>query len=133
MPSLNDVKSFREEMFAQSMALIDKKGADYNRQQQLNGDTLFNLKVCEILGIVSTAERGILVRLSDKFMRLISLMQQGEDPAVKGESVRDTVRDIHNYIDYALQLFEERRAAQVSDPGDPGPPPAAAPAIRLVA
>lgn len=108
------------------MALIDKKGADYNREQQLSGDTLFNLRVSEILGIVPTAERGILVRLSDKFMRLISLMQPGVEAAVRDESVRDTVKDIHNYADYALQLWEERRAATkqpatvVPFPGRPG-------------
>lgn len=91
------------------MALIDKKGADYNRDQQLAGDTLFNLKVAEILGIVPTAERGILVRLSDKFMRLISLMAPGREAAVKDESIRDTVRDMHNYLDYCLQIWEERQ------------------------
>lgn len=99
-------------MFKESMALIEKKGADYNRDQQHTGNTLFNLQVAELLGIVPTAERGILVRLSDKFMRLVSLVQVGTDPVVKDESVRDTVRDIHNYIDYMLLLYEERRAAQ---------------------
>ena len=92
------------------MDLIEKKGHDNNRQQQHGGETLFNLKVAEILGIVSTAERGILVRLSDKFMRMISLMEPGVDPANVGESLRDTVKDLHNYADYALQLWEERRS-----------------------
>jgi hypothetical protein len=108
MPSLEMVKKFRNDMFDSSMALIEQKGADYNRDQQLSGDTLFNLKVAAILGIVPTAERGILVRLSDKFMRLISLMQPGVIPAVHNESLHDTVRDIHNYLDYALLLWEER-------------------------
>lgn len=111
MPTLEQVLNFRAEMFKESMELIEKKGADYNRSQQLSGDTLFNLRVAELLGIVETAERGILVRLSDKFMRLISLMQPGIEAAVRDESVRDTVRDVHNYIDYALLLWEERRAA----------------------
>ena len=108
MPTLSEVKAFREKMYCDSMALIEQKGHDYSRAQQMSGDTLFNLKVAEILGIVPTAERGILVRLSDKFMRLISLMTPGVDPANAGESVRDTVRDIHNYVDYALQLWEDR-------------------------
>lgn len=108
MPTLDRVIEHRKDLFNESMALIERKGHDYNRQQQNDGDTLFNLKVAELLGIVPTAERGILVRLSDKFMRLISLMQPGVDPSVKGESVRDTVRDIHNYVDYALLLWEER-------------------------
>lgn len=112
MPSLESVLKFREEMYRESVDLIARKGHDYNRQQQHDGDTLFNLRVAEVLGIVPTAERGILVRLSDKFMRLISLMSADVDPAVKGESVRDTVRDIHNYADYALMIFEERRAVK---------------------
>ena len=109
MLTLEDVKDFRTQMFSESMALIERKGSDYNREQQLSGDTLFNLRVAEVLGIVETAERGILVRLSDKFMRLISLVKQGTDPEVSDESVRDTVRDIHNYVDYMLQMHEERR------------------------
>ena len=105
-----DVLAFRRERFEASTALIEKKGADYNRQQQHDGDTLFNLRVAEILGIVPTAERGILVRLSDKFMRLISLMTPGAEAAVKGESLRDTVDDIHNYLDYALLIWEQRQS-----------------------
>ncbi len=112
MPSLEEVLAFREEMHKSSMALIAKKGADYNRQQQLAGDTLFNLRVAAVLGIVPTAERGILVRLSDKFMRLISLMSPNETPAIADESVADTVRDMHNYLDYALMLFLERTKPQ---------------------
>lgn len=117
MPSLESVIKFREEMFHESVSIIKQKGHDYNRQQQETGDTLFNLRVAEILGIVPTAERGILVRLSDKFMRLISLMSPGVEAQVKGESVRDTVRDFHNYLDYCLQIWEERRRAEASKPG----------------
>src|SRR3989337_2038107 len=106
MPTYEDVIKFRERMFDESVGIIKQKGHDYNRAQQSLGDTLFNLKVCEIMGITETAEQGILVRCSDKFMRLISLIKPGVDPAVKGESVRDTVRDLHNYLDYCLQLWE---------------------------
>lgn len=115
MPSLEEVKAFRQQMFNDSMALIEKKGHDYNREQQHAGDTLFNLRVAEMLKIVPTAERGILVRLSDKFMRLISLMTPGVNPANAGESLRDTVKDIHNYTDYALQLWEERQTQRLRE------------------
>lgn len=120
MPSLDEVLKFREEMYKESSDLIKKKGHDYNRQQQNDGNTLFNLQVAEILGIVETAERGILVRLSDKFMRLISLMTPGVEAQVSGESVRDTVKDIHNYSDFALQLWEERKKLEAEIP--PGIP-----------
>lgn len=107
--SVEEVKKFRAEMFEKSMSLIDQKGADYNRDQQNSGDTLFNLRVCELLGIVPSAEEGVLVRLSDKFMRLISLTKPGREAAVKDESVLDTVRDIHNYIDYLALMWLRRR------------------------
>lgn len=109
MPSLEEVKAFREKMFQMSMALIEQKGADYNRDQQQQGDTLFNLRVCEVLGIVPSMEEGILVRLSDKFMRLISLTKPGREAAVKDESVLDTIKDIHNYTDYLGLTWQMRR------------------------
>ena len=109
MPSLEKVIQFRTDMFERSSALIKQKGADYNRDQQLNGDTLFNLRVCEILGIVDSCETGILVRLSDKFMRLISLAKPGRDAEVKDESVIDTISDIHNYVDYLGLIWKERK------------------------
>lgn len=110
--SVEEVKAFREAMYNTSVSLIDKKGADYNRDQQIGGDTLFNLRVCEILGIVPATEDGILVRLSDKFMRLISLTKPGREAAVKDESVLDTIRDVHNYIDYLGLIWQKRRQEQ---------------------
>lgn len=125
MASLNEVKQFRQRMFDESMALVEKKGHDYNRAQQAGGDTLFNLRVCELLGIVPTVEAGILVRLSDKFMRLISLTAPGVEAAVKDESVLDTVRDIHNYVDYLALEWQKRRnnGGSIVQPIDDCPPP----------
>ena len=108
MITLEDILAYRKQRYESSTNLIAKKGADYNRAQQQGGDTLFNLRVCEILGVVDSAERGILVRLSDKFMRLISLVDG--DPAVVSESFNDTVDDIHNYIDYLALIRERRRS-----------------------
>lgn len=108
--TIAEVKAFRQALFDKSMALIDRKGADYNRDQQEAGDTLFNLRVCEVLGVVPSTEEGILVRLSDKFMRLISLTKPGREAAVKDESVLDTIADIHNYVDYLGLIWQQRRA-----------------------
>jgi hypothetical protein len=126
VPSLDQVKQFRQEMYQKSASLIDRKGADYNRDQQQAGDTLFNLTVAEVLGIVPSAEEGILVRLSDKFMRLISLTKPGRDAAVSDESVLDTIADVHNYVDY-LGLIWLMRRAMVKQPGEvlQFPPPEA--------
>lgn len=107
--SLAEVKAFRDARYRASTAIIDKKGADYNREQQEAGDTLFNLRVCALLGIVPSTEEGILVRLSDKFMRLISLTKPGREAAVSNESVLDTIDDVHNYIDYLGLVWMKRQ------------------------
>src|ERR1044072_7552811 len=91
-------------------SIVAKKGRDYNREMQISGNTLFNLIVCATLGIVATATQGILVRLSDKFMRLISLTKDPlAEAAVKEESVRDTVIDMINYVIYLFILYQEAR------------------------
>jgi hypothetical protein len=109
MLTVDQVLEFKQKLHEESNALIAKKGHDYSRAHQADGDTLFNLRVAELLRIVPTAEQGILVRLSDKFMRLISLMSPGVQPTNVNESVRDTVLDIMNYTSYALQIWEERQ------------------------
>lgn len=115
MATLDAVKRFREEMFRQSMSIIEKKGHDYNHKQQHDGDTLFNLRVASILGIVDSASKGVLVRLCDKLMRLTSLMTPGVEAQIKDESIKDTIADVHNYIDYAYILFEEEREKEKQD------------------
>lgn len=117
MPTLDDVLKFSDEMWAGARALIEKKGADYNREQQLSGDTLFNLRVAEILGVVGSAEEGILVRLSDKYMRLISLTKPGREAQVKDESVLDTIRDCQNYLNYLGILWLERKNQEKQENG----------------
>lgn len=103
MLSVEDVIAVRDEMYARSVDLIKKKGQDYN--SQVSRDTLFNLRVAAILGVVDSPERGILVRLSDKFCRLISLIATDKP---NFESFEDTVLDIHNYIDYIVALRREK-------------------------
>ncbi len=108
MPTLEAVLAIRRKAFEESLAIVEKKGADYNRDKQLSGDTLFNLKVAAVLGIVETPAQSVLVRLGDKFMRLISLTKtRGREAAVKNESVWDTILDAHNYLDYLYLLWTE--------------------------
>lgn len=113
--TLEEVTTFRKTMYENSMALVTSKGADYNRDQQSRGDTLFNIRVCELLGVVPTAERGILVRLSDKLMRLISLVHPDRTPTNTDESVLDTIADIHNYVDYLGLLHHKRVALRMGE------------------
>ena len=82
-----------------------------------DGETPFaNFEACEKLGICST-ETGMLVRMCDKFMRLINLVKCGK-LAVKGESRTDTVVDHRNYLLLfeALCQSKEKKDGRNDDP-----------------
>ena len=116
MASLEEVIIEHTKICQEARQLISQKGHDYNREQQDGGDTLFNLRVAAILGVVDNPCQGILVRLSDKFQRLTSL---AKDPLVnaevKGEAVRDTIRDVINYSIYLGIFYDEIR--RIKDEG----------------
>jgi len=97
----------REEIWRESTSLVEKKGHDYNKIQQNAGDTLFNLRVPHLLGIVSSPTKTCLTHISEKLMRLCSL--DDEDPKVKGESIKDTVEDLINYTTYFYAFHEEKK------------------------
>jgi len=110
MTSLTEVLAAHSNICEEAIQLVEKKGADYNRAQQLDGDTLFNLKVSSLLGVVNTPTQGLLVRIIDKLMRLVSLTKYPiENPEVKDESVRDTIKDTINYLVYLYILYKETR------------------------
>jgi hypothetical protein len=50
--------------------------------------------------------RGVVVRMLDKQMRLLSLTQAGHVAAVKDEALRDTLKDMINYASYAVSLLD---------------------------
>lgn len=110
MITLDQVAKRQKDIYDKATALVKIKGHDYNREQQEKGDTLFNMRVSTILGITDTETQGVLVRLSDKFQRLISLTK---DPtvsaAVKDEAILDTACDIFNYTSYLTLFYDEIR------------------------
>ena len=111
MSKLEDVIKMHEELCGEARSIISKKGADYNRSQQLSGDTLFNLKVAKLLGVIDYATQGILVRLSDKMMRLSSLCKDpNANPEVLDESIKDTIKDMINYVCYLYIVYKEERS-----------------------
>ena len=73
----------------------DKKNADYAGSE----DSLANLRMCEKMGLSSFI--GVVVRLSDKFCRLMRFCKTKE-LAVKDESIKDTLKDIVNYAIFAI-------------------------------
>lgn len=84
---------FHEEFCRQMMEITKRKNADYT------GDSpspFANFVKVETLGITDV-ETGFLVRLTDKFSRIISFAKKGE-LQVKDESVTDTIADACNYL-----------------------------------
>jgi hypothetical protein len=73
--------------------IMELKNRDY---AGANPDALANFKRIEMLGVV-TLEQGILVRLCDKFARIINLTQS-TTRAVSDESIEDTIIDAINYL-----------------------------------
>ena len=111
MTTLDDVKAQHVYLTAKALGLVEKKGADYNRKQQNDGDTLFNLTVAKQLGIVDTTCQSILVRISDKMMRLVSLTSNPSvEPKVQDEKITDTIVDTINYLIYLSLMYSKERS-----------------------
>lgn len=127
--SLEKVLAAQSALFKKAQELVARKGNDYNGLQQESGDTLFNMRVSSLLGITTSPVQGVLVRLSDKFMRLASLTRLGAKRQVTGESIEDTIIDAINYLTY-LKLFLEEEAetrTPLTVPSDFMPAPPVAP------
>lgn len=108
MATLEFVVNKHKQICDSARSLIEMKGHDYNKDQQKTGDTLYNLKVSKILGVTNTATQGILTRLGDKYMRLISLTKDLNTMAhVKTETIWDTIQDMINYSIYDGIIYEE--------------------------
>ena len=110
MTTLKKVLKEHNRLCKNAYNMVEKKGADYNRKQQKDGDTLYNLSVAKQLDIVDTVTKSILVRLSDKMMRLVSLTGDPKVNAeVKDEKVSDTIEDSINYLVYLYCKYQEER------------------------
>ena len=82
---------------------MTRKAADYSGTVDCNQ----NIKACEHLGIAS-AEKGILIRMTDKISRLARLVGDKQEAQVKDESIRDTVMDLRNYALILYHVYKER-------------------------
>lgn len=92
--------------------LIEIKGNDYNRQEQTFGskDTLANMRIAKHIGLADSYCQSTMIRLFDKMMRLKSLTTNpSANPAVKSESVRDTIIDCINYLVYLSIFYDEEK------------------------
>lgn len=89
------------ELLNQIKEIRAKKNADYATE----GDSLSNLKMSEMMGI--PAWKGALIRIMDKFSRIIQLAKRDGQANVKDESILDTLLDLSIYCLLTIILFEE--------------------------
>ena len=93
------------EIFEELIELHKAKDADYG------GDVpLSNFRRCEQFGI--PAWKGCLVRMSDKWSRLLSLVAKDGKSSVTDENIEDTLKDLAVYSVIVLALLRH---------GDPVP------------
>lgn len=95
--------SLHQDMCNHARELMKKKNHDYSK-----GHPFENFMVCESLQLTS-AENGILIRLSDKMSRLSSVLEKGTKVE---ESIEDTALDIINYTVLLMGLIK----SQAPDP-----------------
>ncbi len=109
----DDLLKMRARLNKKADDILVAKGNDYNAAQQEAGDTLFNLRICALLGIVPSPVDGVLIRMSDKLARLVSLTRPGVAQKVSDESFEDTIIDLRNYADYLLAFIKEARGEPI--------------------
>ena len=78
-----------------------------NKNYASAADPFSNFKMCEAFGI--TAEQGVLVRMSDKWSRIVNLASGVKD--LVGESIKDTLLDlgVYSLILYTMMVEEEAK------------------------
>jgi hypothetical protein len=86
-----------------------KKNNDYTASD----DPFDNFNAVEVLGVCK-AETGILVRMTDKYKRLISLLN-GKEQLVLDESIDDTLLDLANYA-VILRLLRRNKQMLLQPP-----------------
>jgi hypothetical protein len=77
-----------------------KKNADYANSD----DPFANFKTAPLSKV--SVERGLLVRMADKFLRISNLIDR--PAAVKGESIADSLSDLANYA-LILRIWIEEK------------------------
>jgi len=101
-----------KKLLDQLLDIHERKNADY----ATSADPLSNFRECEAFGI--PAWKGCLVRMSDKWSRLKQLASLRE-PAVKEESILDTLMDLSCYslicILLLREVFDEEKEATLKE------------------
>jgi len=91
-----------EDTFKDCLETMLKKNHDYSK----GTNALRNFELVEYLKIAESPQ-GVLVRLSDKFMRICNLWNTKAE--VKDESIEDTINDMINYLVIFKATWKEKK------------------------
>ena len=87
----DELDKYIKVLFDSNIELMRRKNADY-----ANSDNPFkNLQLVEAFGVTDTS-RGIATRMTDKFSRIINLLDK--PPEVKDEKIQDSIKDFIVYL-----------------------------------
>jgi hypothetical protein len=89
------------EITEQMKDIYIRKNAGYSGDCE---DPWVNFRKAELFGV--SAFKGCMIRASDKFNRIANLIKNPNNDQV-GESVKDNLVDLANYVVIALCLYEE--------------------------
>lgn len=110
-----EFQTFHKWMTDNGRDLCRKKSEDYAKDE----DVMQNFKLCEVMDICSV-ETGFLVRLCDKFQRLVNVIRDGN--SVEDETEFDTLLDEINYrillAAWRKERAEKEKVDQLELPGD---------------
>lgn len=97
-----DLFNLHKSICSEALELMEKKNNDY----ATGSDPFMNFRRAEYLGF-STAEMGVLIRMTDKMSRISTFLNKGE-LSLSNESVYDAVIDIINYSVLLAGLIKDR-------------------------
>lgn len=99
-----ELVQYVELFYSSNVAIIKKKNADYTAG---NEDAHANFKALEAIShIFGSTEVGLLHRMMDKMMRIISFVKSG---TLENESAEDSLRDLANYCAIFAALLASRK------------------------
>lgn len=94
-------------IYKDNLETCRQKNADYAGAS----DPFRNFEACNLYGI--TTEHGLLVRMSDKMVRISNLLTRNAE--VKDEKITDSLKDLCNYS-AILCVYLENKTAEDATP-----------------
>ena len=105
---LNQLLTHSSTLNLHARTLLDKKNQDYSNEDNVHANFEDMCMMCYVLDINVQEARGcIMFEIVKKIRRLWKIIKSNRNPV--NESLKDSVVDLHNYIDllYTLVIDSE--------------------------